>query len=37
MRLIYFFRSLPPLGRLLLSVDIFLEIMGFVFIVKLLS
>lgn len=37
MRLVRFFNSLSPLGKTLLSLDIFLEIMGAIFIVKLIS
>ena len=33
-RLKMVFRALPPLGRVLLSIDIFLEVMGAIFIVK---
>jgi len=37
MRLVRFFNSLSPLGKTLLSIDIFLELMGAIFIVKLIS
>jgi hypothetical protein len=37
MRLINFYRSLSPLGKTLLSIDIFLEVMGFIFILKIIK
>jgi hypothetical protein len=37
MRLINFYRSLSPLGKTLLSIDIFLETMGAIFLIKLIG